>query len=138
MSERRFKYEEEVRASPLNYDTWFDYIRLEESAGDIERTREVRPAGGAHGSGSRADPGSSCMLPSEYGNHAHACASQGSSHCPSMLSLTAHGPPCSVPTPSAGVRAGNRQRAARAGKALLAALHLLVDQVCAVRGAGGG
>lgn len=41
MSERRFRYEEEVRAQPLNYDGWFDYIRLEESAGDIERTREV-------------------------------------------------------------------------------------------------
>lgn len=42
MSERRFKYEEEVRRAPLNYDSWFDYIRLEESAADIERTREVR------------------------------------------------------------------------------------------------
>lgn len=31
-----------MRANPLNYDGWFDYIRLEESAGDIERTREVR------------------------------------------------------------------------------------------------
>ena len=41
VSERRFQYEEEVRANPLNYDGWFDYIRLEESAGDIERTREV-------------------------------------------------------------------------------------------------
>ncbi len=30
-----------MRANPLNYDGWFDYIRLEESAGDIERTREV-------------------------------------------------------------------------------------------------
>lgn len=50
MSERRFKYEEEVRGSPLNYDTWFDYIRLEESAGDVERTREVR---GGRGGGER-------------------------------------------------------------------------------------
>jgi crooked neck len=41
VSERRFQYEEEVRRSPLNYDGWFDYIRLEESAGDIDRTREV-------------------------------------------------------------------------------------------------
>jgi hypothetical protein len=47
VSERRFKYEEEVRANPLNYDAWFDYLRLEEDAGDIERAREVqRPAGG--------------------------------------------------------------------------------------------
>ena len=44
VSERRFQYEEEVRANPLNYDGWFDYIRLEESAGDIERTREVGAA----------------------------------------------------------------------------------------------
>ena len=41
MSERRFKYEEEVRSNPLNYDAWFDYLRLEEDAGDIERAREV-------------------------------------------------------------------------------------------------
>jgi hypothetical protein len=42
VSERRFKYEEEVKRAPLNYDAWFDYIRLEESAGDVDRTREVR------------------------------------------------------------------------------------------------
>ncbi|GAB4816800.1 hypothetical protein N2152v2_003846 [Parachlorella kessleri] len=41
VSERRFKYEEEVRSNPLNYDAWFDYLRLEEDAGDIERAREV-------------------------------------------------------------------------------------------------
>ena len=27
--------------SPTNYDAWFDYIRLEESAGDVPRTREL-------------------------------------------------------------------------------------------------
>ncbi|KAL6201069.1 hypothetical protein ACLB2K_024784 [Fragaria x ananassa] len=38
---RRFEYEDEVRKNPLNYDSWFDYIRLEESAGNRERIREV-------------------------------------------------------------------------------------------------
>lgn len=38
----RFQYEQEVQQNPLNYDTWFDYIKLEESTGDVERTREVR------------------------------------------------------------------------------------------------
>lgn len=46
VSERRFRYEEEVRSRPLNYDAWFDYIRLEEGAGDIDRTREVRAGSG--------------------------------------------------------------------------------------------
>jgi len=26
---RTFQYEDEVRKNPLNYDSWFDYIRLE-------------------------------------------------------------------------------------------------------------
>lgn len=30
-----------MRKNPLNYDFWFDYIRLEESVGNKERTREV-------------------------------------------------------------------------------------------------
>jgi crooked neck len=41
VGKRRFQYEEEVRKNPLNYDSWFDYIRLEESVGNKERTREV-------------------------------------------------------------------------------------------------
>ncbi|XP_068667558.1 uncharacterized protein [Aristolochia californica] len=41
VGKRRFQYEEEVRNNPLNYDSWFDYIRLEESVGDKNRTREV-------------------------------------------------------------------------------------------------
>jgi hypothetical protein len=41
VSERRFKYEEAVKAAPLNYDAWFDYVKLEEGAGDVERTRAV-------------------------------------------------------------------------------------------------
>ncbi|XP_073116505.1 uncharacterized protein [Elaeis guineensis] len=41
VGKRRFQYEEEVRKNPLNYDTWFDYIRLEESVGNKEMIREV-------------------------------------------------------------------------------------------------
>jgi crooked neck len=37
----RFQYEEEVSRNPLNYDNWFDYIKLEEEAGDVDRVREV-------------------------------------------------------------------------------------------------
>ncbi|GAB4834530.1 Crooked neck-like protein 1 [Ancistrocladus abbreviatus] len=38
---RRFQYEDEVRRNPLNYDLWFDHIRLEESVGNKERMREI-------------------------------------------------------------------------------------------------
>eukprot|EP01130_Rhizamoeba_saxonica_P018126 TRINITY_DN8988_c0_g1_i1.p1 TRINITY_DN8988_c0_g1~~TRINITY_DN8988_c0_g1_i1.p1 ORF type:complete len:669 (-),score=159.62 TRINITY_DN8988_c0_g1_i1:9-1982(-) len=41
VAKRRFQYEEDVELDPTNYDVWFDYIRLEESVGDIERIREV-------------------------------------------------------------------------------------------------
>ncbi|EEF51314.1 crooked neck-like protein 1 [Ricinus communis] len=41
VGKRRFQYEDEVRKNPLNYDCWFDYIRLEESVGNKERIREV-------------------------------------------------------------------------------------------------
>ncbi|KAK6947886.1 HAT (Half-A-TPR) repeat, partial [Dillenia turbinata] len=41
VGKRRFQYEEEVRKNPLNYDAWFDHIRLEESVGDKDRIREV-------------------------------------------------------------------------------------------------
>lgn len=41
LSKRRFTYEQEVRDNPLGYDTWFDYVRLEEGAGDEARVREV-------------------------------------------------------------------------------------------------
>ncbi|KAF3673383.1 Crooked neck-like protein 1 [Capsicum baccatum] len=41
VGKRRFQYEDEVRKNPRNYDTWFDYIRLEESVGNKERIREV-------------------------------------------------------------------------------------------------
>eukprot|EP00752_Nemacystus_decipiens_P007357 g6579.t1 len=41
MNNRRLQYEERASASPLDYDNWFDYLRLEESTGDLDRTREV-------------------------------------------------------------------------------------------------
>lgn len=41
VGKRRFQYEEEVRKNPLNYDAWFDYIRLEESIGKKDMIREV-------------------------------------------------------------------------------------------------
>ncbi|GAQ90303.1 crooked neck protein [Klebsormidium nitens] len=37
----RFQYEEDVKKNSLNYDAWFDYVRLEESNGDTEKVREV-------------------------------------------------------------------------------------------------
>lgn len=37
---RRLQYETEVKKNPLNYDSWFDYARLEESE-DKEMVREV-------------------------------------------------------------------------------------------------
>ena len=40
-SERRFEYEAAVKIDPLNYDAWFDYVRLEEEAGDVDRCREI-------------------------------------------------------------------------------------------------
>ncbi len=30
-----------MRQNQRNYDVWFDYVRLEESAGDVEKIREV-------------------------------------------------------------------------------------------------
>eukprot|EP00457_Paulinella_chromatophora_P003088 gb/GEZN01003093.1/.p1 GENE.gb/GEZN01003093.1/~~gb/GEZN01003093.1/.p1 ORF type:complete len:699 (-),score=138.96 gb/GEZN01003093.1/:150-2246(-) len=41
LSKRRLQYEEELEADKLNYDVWFDYLRLEESSGDKGRVREV-------------------------------------------------------------------------------------------------
>lgn len=41
LSKRRVQYEELVNDNPKNYDAWFDYARLEESAGDIDRVRET-------------------------------------------------------------------------------------------------
>ena len=41
LAKRRVSYEERLRQVPGCYDTWFDYARLEEEAGDTARTREV-------------------------------------------------------------------------------------------------
>jgi len=41
ISKRRFQYEEEIKLNPKNYDVWFDYGRLEETSGDIDKVREV-------------------------------------------------------------------------------------------------
>lgn len=41
IGKRRVQYEEEIEANPKNYDTWFDYAKLEESTGDVTRVREV-------------------------------------------------------------------------------------------------
>jgi len=41
IGKRRFLYEEEIKINPLNYDIWFDYIRLEETNGEKEKVREV-------------------------------------------------------------------------------------------------
>lgn len=41
VGKRRFQYEEEVRKNPFNYDSWFDYIKLEESVGNKNLVREV-------------------------------------------------------------------------------------------------
>lgn len=41
LSKRRVQYEEQVKENSKNYDAWIDYARLEESLGDVERTRDV-------------------------------------------------------------------------------------------------
>lgn len=41
ISKRRFQYEENLKVSPTNYDIWFDYVRLEETSGDVNSVREV-------------------------------------------------------------------------------------------------
>ena len=41
ISKRKFQYEEEVKANAMNYDAWFDYIRLVEAENMQEDVREV-------------------------------------------------------------------------------------------------
>jgi crooked neck len=41
LSKRRVGYEDEVKASPKNYDAWLDLAALEETAGDADRVRDV-------------------------------------------------------------------------------------------------
>ncbi|QDZ19359.1 hypothetical protein A3770_02p18770 [Chloropicon primus] len=38
---KRFQYEEDIKVNPTNYDTWFDYLRLEESSGTHSSVREL-------------------------------------------------------------------------------------------------
>lgn len=41
VGKRRFQYEEELKQNISNYDAWFDYVRLEETYGDLDKTRDV-------------------------------------------------------------------------------------------------
>ena len=41
LSKRRVQYEEQVKENPKNYDVWFDYAKLEETSGDVDRIRDV-------------------------------------------------------------------------------------------------
>jgi crooked neck len=41
VGKRRLQYEDGVAAKPHDYDVWFDYVRLEEEEGDVERCRAV-------------------------------------------------------------------------------------------------
>ncbi|KAK9770718.1 hypothetical protein SCAR479_12607 [Seiridium cardinale] len=41
LSKRRRLYEDQVNRNPKNYDVWFDYARLEETSGDVDRVRDV-------------------------------------------------------------------------------------------------
>ncbi|KPM06266.1 crooked neck-like protein [Sarcoptes scabiei] len=40
-SKRKTHYEDELKQNPYNYDLWFDYIRLLEDEGDVEKIREI-------------------------------------------------------------------------------------------------
>lgn len=48
IGKRRFQYEDQIKVDPLNYDVWFDYIRLEESNGTLEKVRDVYERAIAH------------------------------------------------------------------------------------------
>ncbi|KAI1325269.1 cell cycle control protein [Xylariaceae sp. FL0255] len=41
LSKRRRLYEDQIKENPKNYDIWFDYTRLEETSGDVDRVRDV-------------------------------------------------------------------------------------------------
>jgi len=41
INKRRFIYEEKLKDDPLNYDVWFDFIRLMENESDIEGARKI-------------------------------------------------------------------------------------------------
>jgi len=41
LNKKRFEYENEMQRSPISYETGFDYIRLEESLGDVDTIRKL-------------------------------------------------------------------------------------------------
>lgn len=41
LAKRRVQYEEQLKDNPKNYDIWFDFARLEETGGDVDRVRDV-------------------------------------------------------------------------------------------------
>ncbi len=41
ISKRKLQYEEAIEENPMNYESWFNYIRLMEDEGSLEMTREV-------------------------------------------------------------------------------------------------
>jgi crooked neck len=41
VSKRKLQYEQEIAENPMNYDAWFDYLRLVESEGNVEVIRET-------------------------------------------------------------------------------------------------
>jgi hypothetical protein len=111
-SKRRFQYEEALAADPLQYDTWFDYIRLEEGAGDEARIREVG-GGGRRGElaadvrSTRAGVGLSvvgyaaCWLQAGpavgRGSQLAACARPGAAHGTQPRAQQLQAPPACLP-----------------------------------------
>ncbi|KAF9590054.1 hypothetical protein IFM89_030366 [Coptis chinensis] len=41
LEKKRFQYEEELRKNPFDYDTWFDYIRLEERIRNMDKIHNL-------------------------------------------------------------------------------------------------
>jgi crooked neck len=41
LAKRRVQYEQQIKENPKNYDAWFDFARLEETGGDVDRVRDV-------------------------------------------------------------------------------------------------
>ena len=41
INKRKFQYESEIKNNPLNYDAWFDLLRLLENDGSIEEVRDT-------------------------------------------------------------------------------------------------
>jgi crooked neck len=41
LNKRRHVYERQLLDNPMNYDVWFDYLKLEEDAGDTEAARKL-------------------------------------------------------------------------------------------------